>query len=65
MVPNSPIPISPLWQDAADPSLYGVYGDVIEAVLPVVIVCAISLLSTALWLLATATHLRSGLSRRA
>jgi hypothetical protein len=65
IIPNSPIPISPLWQSAADPFRYGVYGDMIEALLPVAIVCAISLLGTAVWLLAVGTHLRSGDARRA
>jgi hypothetical protein len=46
------------WQGAADPSLYGVYGDMIEALLPVVIICAVSLLGTAVWLLAAGAYPR-------
>ncbi len=65
MVPDSRIPISPLWQGAADPSAYGGYAGVIEALLPVVIICAVSLLGTAVWLVATGAHLRSSAGHRA
>lgn len=51
IIPNSPVPGSPAWQGAVGPSLYGVYGDTAEALLPVAIVCALCLLCTALWLL--------------
>jgi hypothetical protein len=46
------------WDGAAGRSPYG-YGDIIGALLPVAIVCTISLLCTVLWLLATGAHLRS------
>jgi hypothetical protein len=42
-----------------DPSLSRVRGDMIEALLPVVIVCVVSLLGTAVWLLATGARLGS------
>lgn len=60
LMTDFPIPGSPTWQGAVDPSLYGVYGDMIQALLPIVIVCAVSLLCTAVWLLAAGAQLRSG-----
>jgi hypothetical protein len=52
IVTSFPIPSSSPWQGADDPSLHGVYGDMIEALLPVAIVCVVSLLCMAVWLLA-------------
>jgi hypothetical protein len=54
------IPGGPAGEGAVDPSLYRVYGDMIEGLLPVAIVCVVSLLGTAVWLLAAGAHLRSG-----
>lgn len=59
IVTSSPIPGGLAWEGAVDPSLYRIYGDMIEALLPVGIVCAVSLLCTAVWLLAAGAHLRS------
>jgi len=59
LIPELPISGSPVWEGTVDPSLYRVYCDMIEALLPVAIVCAVSLLCTAVWLLAAGTHLRS------
>jgi hypothetical protein len=56
IVTNFPIPSSSPWQGADDPSLHGVYGDMIEALLPVAIVCVVSLLCTAVWLLAAGAY---------
>ncbi len=60
IVTNLAIPGGPAWEGDIDPSLYRVYGDMIAALLPVAIVCAVSLLCTAVWLLAAGAHLRSG-----
>ena len=51
--------------DVSRKFVYGLYGDMIEALLPVAIICMLSLLCTALWLLAAGAHLRSGEGRRA
>jgi hypothetical protein len=48
----------------AGPHLNG-YADLIGALLPVAIVCTISLLCTVLWLLAVRAHLWSAQSRAA
>ena len=53
------LPGSPAWEGAVDLSFHSIYGDMIEALLPVAIVCAVSLLWTAVWLLAAGAHLRS------
>jgi hypothetical protein len=56
IVTNFPIPSSSPWQGADDPFLHGVYGDMIEVLLPVAIVCVVSLLCTAVWLLAAGVY---------
>ena len=53
-------PSSSVWEGSVDMSLYGVYGHMIGVLLPVVIVCVVCLLCTAVWLLAVGVHLRSG-----
>ncbi len=58
IVTNSSISGGPAWEGAVGPSMYGVYGDLVEALLPVAIVCALSLLCTALWLVAAGTYLQ-------
>ena len=58
IVTDFPIPSSSAWQGADDPSLYGIYGDMIEALSPVAIVCVVSLLCTAVWLLAAGAYPR-------
>jgi hypothetical protein len=58
-------PGSPTWGGSTDLSPFGIYGDVTEALLPVAMVCAVSLLGTAAWLLAVGAHLRSGVSHGA
>jgi len=60
IVTNSPVPGGPAWEGAVDLSMHRMYGDTIEALLPVAVVCAVSLLCTAMWLLAAGAHLRSG-----
>ena len=65
VVANFPIPGGPAWEGAVDPSLYRVYGDTIEGLLPVAIICGVSLVCTAVWLLAAGAHLRSGDSHAA
>ena len=62
---DSPTPSNFAWEGTVDLSLFTVYGDMIEGVVPVAIICAISLLCTALWLVAVRTHLRSADSRGA
>jgi hypothetical protein len=59
IVTTSPVPGDPAWEGAVGLSLDGVYGDMIEALLPVAIICAVSLVCTAVWLLAAGVHLRS------
>ena len=58
IITNYPLPSSSAWQGADDPSLYGIYGDMIEALLPVAIVCVVSLLCTVVWLLAAGAYPR-------
>ena len=65
VVTNFPIPSGPAWEGAVDLSLDRIYGDTIEALLPVAIICAVSLVCTAVWLLAAGAHLRSGGSHAA
>ena len=65
LIMDFPLPGGHAWEGAVDPSLYRLYGDMIEAVLPVAIVCAVSLLGTAVWLLAAGAHLRPASSRAA
>jgi hypothetical protein len=60
-----PNPSGPAWEGAVDLSLRGMYGDMIEALLLVAIVCALCLLCTAAWLLVAGAHLRSGRGHRA
>ena len=61
---DSPTPSNFAWEGTVDLSPYGLYGAITEAVLPVGIICAVSLLGTAVWLLAAGAHLRSGDARR-
>ncbi len=56
IVTNSSISGGPAWEGAVGPSMYGVYGDVVEALLPVAIVCALSLLCMAVWLIAAGAY---------
>lgn len=60
LIMDLPIPSSSAWEATVDPSLHGVYADMMEALLPVATVCAVSLLGTAVWLLAAGACLRSG-----
>ncbi len=60
-----PISANPTWEGSIYLSSFRIYGDVTEALLPVAMVCAASLLSTGMWLLAVGTHLRSGDARYA
>jgi hypothetical protein len=60
-----PIPSGPAREGAVALSLDGIHGDVIEALLLVATVCGVSLLCTAVWLLAAGAHLQSGGSHAA
>ncbi len=60
LITDLPIPSNSPGEATVDPSLHGVYGDRIVALLPVAIVCAVSLLGTAVWLLTAGAYLRSG-----
>jgi len=64
-ITDFPLPGGPAWEGPDDLFLHGVYGDMIEALLPVAIVCAVSVLCTGVWLLAAGAHLRSGDGRAA
>ena len=57
------IPGGPASEGPVDLPLYGLYGNMIEALLPVAIICAGSLFCTAVWLLVAGSHLRSGCDR--
>ena len=57
---DSPNPSGSAWEGSVDLSLYGIYGNMTEALLPVAIICVVCLLCTAVWLLAVGVHLRSG-----
>jgi hypothetical protein len=65
LITDFPLPGNPAWEGVVDASPYRVYGDMVEALLPVGIVCAASLLCTAMWLLAAEAHLRSKGGHRA
>jgi hypothetical protein len=54
-----PISSSSAGQSTDEPFLDGIYSDVIEALLPVAILCATSLLCIAVWLLVVGAYLRS------
>jgi hypothetical protein len=58
-ITDFPLPGGPAWRGVVDASPYRVYGDMVEALLPVAIVCAVCLLCTAVWLLVAGAHLRS------
>ncbi len=58
LVTDFPSPGGAAWESAVGPSLYGVYADVVEALLPVAIVCALCLLCTALWLLSAGAYFK-------
>jgi hypothetical protein len=53
-----PTPGGPTSEGVFDPSLYRVSDEMIKALLPVAIVCAVSLLGMAVWSLVTQVHLR-------
>jgi hypothetical protein len=65
LITDSPILQGPAWEGVVNLSFPGIQADMIEALLPVAIVCAVSLLCTAMWLSATGAHLRSRDSRTA
>jgi len=58
-ITDSPIAQGPSWEGAVGLPFDGVYANMIAALLPVAIICVISLLGTAVWLLAAGAHLRS------
>jgi hypothetical protein len=59
LITDFPAPGGPTSEGVFDPSLYRVSDEMIEALLPVAIVYAVSLLSTAVWLLVAGAMLRS------
>jgi len=65
LIIDSPTPSNFAWEGTVDLSLFTIHGDVSEALLIVGIICAVSLLGTAVWLLAGGAHLRSGDAQRA
>jgi len=60
-----PIPGSAASECPVDPSLYRIYDNTVEALLPVALVCAVSLPGMVAWLLAVGVHLRPDAGRRA
>jgi len=60
LIIDASTPGIPAWEGTVDLSLFKIYGDMIEGLWPIAVICAISLLCTAVWLLAAGAHLRSG-----
>ena len=56
LITDFPLPGGPAWEGNVEPSLDRIYGGIIEALLPVAIVCAVSLLCTGVWLLAAGAY---------
>ncbi len=59
LITDFPIPRNPAWESVVNLSFPGIHADMIEALLPVAIICAVSLLGTTVWLLAAGARLWS------